>query len=70
MLVMALQMGGGIAWMITLAALVIVWKYLPRRYRPTLNAWTLRQGQLGRVAATSNTRSLASGSPMVIRTPS
>jgi predicted metal-binding membrane protein len=69
MLVMALQLSGGIVWMISIGALVIVWKYLPRRYRPTLHAWVL-PGQLGRVAATSNTRSLASGSPMVIRTPS
>jgi predicted metal-binding membrane protein len=43
MLVMALQLNRSILWMTTLAALVIVWKYLPRRYRPTLNTWALRQ---------------------------
>ena len=41
MLVMAMQMNGGIVWMIILAALVIVWKYLPRRYRPTLRVGAL-----------------------------
>lgn len=38
MLVMALQMEAGMAWMVALSALVIGWKYLPRRYRPMLRA--------------------------------
>ena len=39
MLLMAVHLDGGIGRMIILAALVVVWKYLPRRYRPTLGAW-------------------------------
>jgi predicted metal-binding membrane protein len=41
MLLMALQLNASIIWMFALAALVTVWKYLPRRYRPTLRTWAV-----------------------------
>lgn len=44
MLVMALQLGAGAGWMIVLAAAVLIWKYIPRRYRvtlPSLSSWRL-----------------------------
>jgi predicted metal-binding membrane protein len=36
MMLMALEMNGSVLWMITLAAVVTAWKYLPRKYQPRL----------------------------------
>jgi predicted metal-binding membrane protein len=44
MLIMALQLDAGMEWMIAVSAAVLVWKYAPRKYRPTLPspaAWRL-----------------------------
>jgi predicted metal-binding membrane protein len=57
MLLMALQMDGSIVWMFTLAALVTVWKYLPRRYRRTLTWAVARFSPRWRGAGVVATRS-------------